>query len=61
MRRPPTMQELMSHTAGFGYGLRGGDYVNDRFRELEVFAAPDMDAFIQRVETLYGASQRAAQ
>lgn len=52
MRRPPTMQELMSHTAGFGYGLRGGDYVNDRFRELEVFAAPDMDAFIQRVSSI---------
>lgn len=50
--RPPTMQELMSHTAGFGYGLRGGDYVNDKFRELQVFASPDMDAFIQRVSSI---------
>lgn len=50
--RPPTMQELMSHTAGFGYGLRGGDYVNDRFRELQVFASPDMDTFIDRVASI---------
>jgi len=50
--RPPTMQELMSHTAGFGYGLRGGDYVNDRFRELDVFASPDMDAFMDRVSSI---------
>ncbi len=50
--RPPTMQELMSHTAGFGYGLRGGDYVNDKFRELQVFASPDMDAFMERVSSI---------
>ncbi len=50
--RQPTIQELMSHTAGFGYGLRGGDYVNDKFRELEIFAAPDMDTFMQRVSSI---------
>ena len=50
--RQPTIQELMSHTAGFGYGLRGGDYVNDKFRELEIFAAPDMDTFLQRVSSI---------
>lgn len=50
--RPPTIQELMSHTAGFGYGLREGDYVNDRFRELQVFASPDMDAFMDRVSSI---------
>ena len=50
--RQPTIQELMSHTAGFGYGLRGGDYVNDRFRELEVFASPDMDTFMERVSSI---------
>ena len=31
--RPATIRELMSHTAGFGYGLRGGDYVNDMFQK----------------------------
>lgn len=50
--RPPTMQELMSHTAGFGYGLRAGDYVNDMFRETGVFTAPDMDTFMERVSTI---------
>lgn len=50
--RPPTIQELMSHTAGFGYGLRSGDYVNDMFRETAVFTAPDMDAFMDRVSAI---------
>lgn len=50
--RPPTVQELMSHTAGFGYGLAPGNYVDDRFRELEVFQSPDMDEMIRRVATI---------
>lgn len=31
-RRAPTMRELMSHTAGFGYGLLGRNPVDDMFR-----------------------------
>lgn len=31
-KRPPTMRELMSHTAGFGYGLLGRNPVDDIFR-----------------------------
>ena len=50
--RPPTVQELMSHTAGFGYGLAPGNYVDDRFRELEIFQSPDMDEMIRRVATI---------
>ena len=50
--RPPTVQELMSHTAGFGYGLAPGNYVDDRFRELEVFQSPDADEMIRRVATI---------
>jgi len=52
VKRPPTIQELMSHTAGFGYGLRRGDYVNDRFQELEVLRAPTAQAMIDRVATI---------
>lgn len=47
--RPPTIRQLMSHTAGFGYGLRSGDYVNDRFREADILAQPDMQAMIDAV------------
>lgn len=47
--RPPTIRELMSHTAGFGYGLRSGDYVNDQFREANIFALPDLQTMIDTV------------
>lgn len=50
--RPPTVQELMSHTAGFGYGLAPGNYVDDRFRELEIFQSPDANEMIRRVATI---------
>lgn len=50
--RPPTVQELMSHTAGFGYGLGPGHYVDDRFRELEVFQSPDQNEMIRRVASI---------
>jgi CubicO group peptidase (beta-lactamase class C family) len=32
-KAPPTMRQLMSHTAGFGYGLGGDDPVNKAFRD----------------------------
>lgn len=35
-KRPPTMRELMSHTAGFGYGLLGRNPVDDMFRARAV-------------------------
>ena len=34
----PTMRQLMSHTAGFGYGLCCEDPVNKAFRDTEVLA-----------------------
>ena len=49
MERPPTMRELMSHTAGFAYGLGGADYANAQFREQAVLRSPDMDTLIDRI------------
>ena len=49
LERPATMRELMSHTAGFAYGLGGADYANQQFREKKVLAAPDMATFIDRI------------
>ena len=50
--RPPTIRELMSHTAGFGYGLRAGDPVNDQFRAAQVLGAADMQDLINRVAAI---------
>lgn len=49
MERSPTMRELMSHTAGFAYGLGGGDYANAQFREQKVLQSPDLETFIEKV------------
>ncbi|MGD2134181.1 MAG: serine hydrolase domain-containing protein [Maricaulaceae bacterium] len=47
--RPPTMRELMSHTAGFGYGLSGDDPVNTAFRDQGVLASADLDELMEKV------------
>ena len=49
LERQPTMRELMSHSAGFAYGLFGEDYANTQFREQEILRSPDMDSFIEKV------------
>lgn len=49
MDRAPTMREVMSHTAGFAYGLGGTDPANQAFRDQEILRAPDMQTFINKV------------
>jgi CubicO group peptidase (beta-lactamase class C family) len=50
--RPATMRELMSHTAGFAYGLFSDDPVNKMFAEAEVLRSPDLDTYISRLATV---------
>ena len=48
MQRPPTMRELMSHTAGFGYGLADQHPVDKLYREKGVLAANGLAEMIER-------------
>ena len=42
VKRPPTMRELMSHTAGFGYGLGDKHPVDRMFRDGRILGAADL-------------------
>jgi CubicO group peptidase (beta-lactamase class C family) len=48
MKRPPTMRELMSHTAGFGYGLADQHPVDKLYREKGVLSANGLADMIKR-------------
>ncbi|WP_291844432.1 serine hydrolase domain-containing protein [Maricaulis sp.] len=49
--RSPTMAQLMTHTAGFSYGFLGG-WVDDRYREANLWASPSSDDFIETMASL---------
>jgi len=49
MKRPPTMRELMTHTAGFGYGLRTGNPIDDAFRDQKVLASSNLQDMIDKI------------
>lgn len=48
-RRPPTMRELMSHTAGFGYGLVGQNPVDAMFRARGVNGSDNLEQVASKV------------
>ena len=52
MKRPPTMRELMSHTAGFGYGLSPDSPADRLYRANDALNAGSMGEFIQRASQL---------
>jgi len=51
-KRPATMRQLMSHTAGFGYGLSGTDPVNQAFRDDRVLASPNLDEMMKKIAAI---------
>jgi CubicO group peptidase (beta-lactamase class C family) len=48
MKRPPTMREIMSHTAGFGYGLGDEHPVDKLYREKQVLESTGLKQMIDR-------------
>jgi CubicO group peptidase (beta-lactamase class C family) len=55
-KSPPTMRQLMSHTAGFGYGLccgdpKGANYnpADEQFQQQAVLASKDLDEMITKI------------
>jgi CubicO group peptidase (beta-lactamase class C family) len=52
MKRPPTMREIMSHTAGFGYGLGDKHPVDKLYRAEHVLASNGLHEMIQRTATI---------
>jgi CubicO group peptidase (beta-lactamase class C family) len=48
MKRPPTMREIMSHTAGFGYGLGETNPVDKLYREKRVLGSDGLQQMIDR-------------
>jgi len=51
-KKPATMRQLMSHTAGFGYGLAGDDPVNKAFRSERVLGSRDLDEMMKKVSAI---------
>ena len=50
LKKPATMRQLMSHTAGFGYGLAGDDPVNKRLpRQTACSASQNLDEMMKKI------------
>lgn len=46
---PPTMRELMTHTAGFTYGIFGDTPVDKLYREAHVFQSQNLHEFVTKL------------
>jgi CubicO group peptidase (beta-lactamase class C family) len=46
---PPTMRELMTHTAGFTYGFAPHSPVDQMYRDAKVLESPNLQAMIDRL------------
>ena len=51
-KRPPTMRELMTHTAGFGYGLSKEHWVDRQFQAQKVLESDGLQAMIDKIAAI---------
>ena len=49
---PPTMAELMSHTAGFTYGFFGDTPVDKMYRDANIFQSKNLKEFIDKLAAI---------
>ncbi|MFT4824470.1 MAG: CubicO group peptidase (beta-lactamase class C family) [Halioglobus sp.] len=49
---PITIEQLFTHTAGFSYGVRPEDPVDQLYREKDPLSGKDLEEFIQRLSQL---------
>ncbi|MCB0686302.1 MAG: beta-lactamase family protein [Saprospiraceae bacterium] len=47
-----TIQQLMTHTAGFSYGFNSNDLVDQQYSEADLWNAKDLNDFAQRISKL---------
>ena len=52
MNHVPTMRELITHTAGFGYGLVDDNYVDRQFQKQHVLQSDGLKAMIDKIATI---------
>jgi CubicO group peptidase (beta-lactamase class C family) len=52
MKHVPTMRELITHTAGFGYGLDNDNYVDQQFQAQHVLASDGLADMIAKIATI---------
>ncbi|MEO5773587.1 MAG: serine hydrolase domain-containing protein [Sphingomicrobium sp.] len=51
-KKPPTIRQLMSHTAGYGYGLSNDSQADKIYRANAALTSANMDEFIRRAAKL---------
>lgn len=51
-KTPVTMQQLLTHTAGFSYGFNPADPVDQQYQAAKIFEAKDLTEFAERVAAL---------
>ena len=49
---PPIMRELMTHSAGFGYGLRSDDYVDKQFQTQGVLRSNGLQEMVSKISDI---------
>ena len=55
--RPPTMRELLTHSAGFAYGLSDDNPIDEAYSQSKFLNAPSSTVALQRISRLPLASQ----